>query len=136
MELIHHRILGLVTIIYVIALLFHFIYFAFKKDSVLKTIWWIIYINFVLHTGGIIFRWIDSYRLNIGHAPLSNLYESLIFFSWCICLIIILMKRLIYPIITMFCIIGALFFMAYASLSPGVDKAIQPLIPALQSNWL
>ncbi|HOP85217.1 MAG TPA: c-type cytochrome biogenesis protein CcsB [Syntrophorhabdaceae bacterium] len=137
MELIHHKILGLATIIYVIILLLHFIYFAFKKEVIFKTIWWVIYINFILHTAGIIFRWIDSYRLDIGHAPLSNLYESLIFFSWCICLMIILMKkRLTYPIITMFSIIGALFFIAYASLSPGVDKGIQPLIPALQSNWL
>jgi len=30
----------------------------------------------------------------------------------------------------------ALAFMGYASLSPSVDKTIQPLIPALQSNWL
>lgn len=30
----------------------------------------------------------------------------------------------------------ALFFMGYASISPSIEKHIQPLIPALQSNWL
>lgn len=137
MTLFHHKILGVVTVIYLIILFLHFVYFAYKKETILKAIWLGIYLNFVLHTGGIVFRWIDSYKLNIGHAPLSNLYESLIFFSWCICLIMIMMKkRLMYPIITMLGIVATLFFMAYASLSPGVDKSIQPLIPALQSNWL
>ena len=35
-------------------------------------------------------RWIESYRLGFGHAPLSNMYESLVFFSWCITLIYLL----------------------------------------------
>ena len=28
----------------------------------------------------LVLRWFESYRMGIGHAPLSNLYESLIFF--------------------------------------------------------
>lgn len=137
MGLFHHKILGLVTIIYFIMFFFHFIYFVSKKEGILRTIWWGIYINFGLHTCGIILRWIDSYRLNMGHAPFTNLFESLIFFSWCISLIMLLMKkRLVYPIITMLGVLGALFLMAYASLSPDVDKTIRPLIPALKSNWL
>ena len=35
----------------------------------------------------IILRWVESYQLGIGHAPFSNLYESLIFFSWTITLL-------------------------------------------------
>ena len=75
-----------------------------------------------------------------GHRPrpfLSNFYESLIFFAWCIALILIVMKkRLRLPVISMLATFAALLFMGYASLSPSVDRQIQPLIPALQSNWL
>ncbi len=39
-----------------------------------------------------------------------------------------LMGALVFPIISI--------AMAYASLSPGVQSEITPLIPALQSNWL
>ncbi|MCX7634928.1 MAG: c-type cytochrome biogenesis protein CcsB, partial [Syntrophales bacterium] len=35
-----------------------------------------------LHTVGLIIRWKMSYDLGIGHAPLANFYESLVFFSW------------------------------------------------------
>ena len=45
-------------------------------------------------------------------------------------------KKLKAPIITTFATLVALFFIGYASLSPSVEKGIQPLIPALQSNWL
>ena len=45
------------------------------------------------NTAGMIMRWLESYRLGIGHAPLSNLYESLIFFSWTIALIYLIIER-------------------------------------------
>jgi ABC-type transport system involved in cytochrome c biogenesis permease subunit len=48
----------------------------------------------------------------------------------------LLKKKLSVPIITGFASLIALFCMGYASLSPSVDRKIEPLIPALQSNWL
>jgi ABC-type transport system involved in cytochrome c biogenesis permease subunit len=45
-------------------------------------------------------------------------------------------KRLSYPIITLFTSLISLFLMGYSSISPSVDRNIQPLVPALQSNWL
>ncbi len=47
---------------------------------------------FAFHTAGIGLRWNESYQMGIGHAPLSNLYESLIFFSWCIALALIVVR--------------------------------------------
>ncbi len=82
-------------------------------------------------------RWAHSYRLGIGHIPLSNYYESLIFFSWSVSVLMICMrKRRRYPVVTFISAGMSLALMAYASLSSGVERAIQPLIPALQSNWL
>ena len=42
-----------------------------------------------VHTAAIGLRWVESYQMGIGHAPLSNLYESLIFFGWAIALALI-----------------------------------------------
>ena len=47
---------------------------------------------FALHTASIGLRWIESYQMGVGHAPLSNLYESLIFFAWTIALALIIAR--------------------------------------------
>jgi ABC-type transport system involved in cytochrome c biogenesis permease subunit len=131
------KILGVATLLYVCILFVHLVFFASKKEKVYGAMWVLLYVTFGLHTVGIIARWIESYRMGIGHAPMSNYYESLIFGAWCISLIVILMRRKIKaPLITAACLLGPLFLIAYASLSPSVDKGIQPLMPALQSNWL
>jgi len=88
----------------------------------------------IAQTFALILRWIESYKMGIGHAPLSNLYESLIFFAWAIVLLYLIMEwRIKSRNLGVFVIPFAFFSMAYASLEDGV---IQPLIPALQSNWL
>ena len=46
----------------------------------------IVILVWCVHTAAIGLRWVESYRMGIGHAPLSNLYESLIFFGWSIVL--------------------------------------------------
>jgi cytochrome c-type biogenesis protein CcsB len=97
----------------------------------------ITFIGLAGHTLGLILRWFESYQLGIGHAPMSNLYESLIFFSWTIILLYILVerhtrKRSIGTFVTPL----AFLALAYASFSDNVKSGIQPLIPALQSNWL
>ena len=80
-------------------------------------------------------RWKESYALGIGHAPLSNLYESVVFFAWTIVLIYGLLDlKYRYKVIGAFVMPFALLGMAWGQLS--LDSGIQPLVPALQSNWL
>jgi ABC-type transport system involved in cytochrome c biogenesis permease subunit len=132
-----HKILGFATFMYLFIFFLHVLYFATHKQKVISVIWAAFYATFGLHTAGLVFRWAESYNLGIGHAPLSNFYESLIFYAWCIGFVLVAMKkRLSYPAITMPASLIALVFMGYASLSKSVEKTIQPLIPALQSNWL
>jgi ABC-type transport system involved in cytochrome c biogenesis permease subunit len=134
---INHKVLGIVTLLYLLLFFMHILYFSLKKEKIITLIWVVLYITLGLHTFGLALRWIESYKLNIGHAPLSNFYESLIFYAWCVSFVqIIMKKRLSFPIITMLASLIALFFMGYASISPSIEKHIQPLIPALQSNWL
>lgn len=88
-------------------------------------------------TGAIVLRWIESYQLGYGHAPLSNLYESLVFAAWAIMLIYLVMEyRSKQRILGVFPALFAFLAMAYASFSSSIDSKIQPLVPALKSNWL
>lgn len=89
---------------------------------------------FGIHTAGIGLRWIESYQMGIGHAPLSNLYESLVFFSWTIALALII-SRLKFGLDIIVLLGLPLVFLVMASTSL-LDPSIKPLIPALQSNWL
>ncbi|MCX5812496.1 MAG: cytochrome c biogenesis protein [Proteobacteria bacterium] len=132
-----HKILGVVTLMYLFIFFLHVLYFAVNKQKIISVIWIFLYVTLGLHTAGLTVRWIESYNLGIGHVPLSNFYESLIFYSWCISFLLVVMKkRLSFPSITALASLIALAFMGYASISPSVEKTIQPLIPALQSNWL
>nr|QCI04202.1 cytochrome c biogenesis protein ccs1 [Anotrichium furcellatum] len=81
----------------------------------------------------LLLRW-----MNYRYFPLSNLYESLIFLSWCFTLIqIILEKKNNNKLIGAIIIPMSLFTLAFANLSlPEEMKEAQPLVPALRSNWL
>jgi len=95
------------------------------------------FVGLIAQTFALILRWVESYKLGIGHAPLSNLYESLIFFAWATVLLYLIIEwRIKSRSLGAFVIPFAFLAMAYASFSPHVNSRIQPLIPALQSNWL
>ena len=91
----------------------------------------------VVQTAALALRWVESYRIGAGHAPLTNMYESLVFFAWCTTLLYLYMefrfKARVIGAFVMPCVATA---MAYASFSDRIDDKISPLIPALQSNWL
>ncbi|MGC9975913.1 MAG: c-type cytochrome biogenesis protein CcsB [Syntrophales bacterium] len=90
-----------------------------------------------IQMAGMGLRWWESYQIGYGHAPLSNLYESLVFAAWAIMLIYLVMEyRTKQRSLGVFPAIFAFLAMAYASFSTGVNSKIQPLLPALKSNWL
>lgn len=127
-------ILSVTTFVYGLAAFLYIVSWVFKKEAPGKLALWTAVLGLAGNTAGIILRWIESYRLGIGHAPLSNLYESLVFFSWTILIIYLFVEqkyknRTIGAFVTPL----AFFAMAYASLH---NNSIQPLIPALKSNWL
>jgi cytochrome c-type biogenesis protein CcsB len=130
-------ILSWTTWIYGFAAFLYLLAWIFRKELPGRLATWIIIIGWCFNTVGITLRWIESYRLQIGHAPLSNLYESLIFFAWSIALIYVFIERK-YQNRMIGAFIAPLTFliMAYASLSPHISARIQPLVPALKSNWL
>ncbi len=131
------NLLSIVTFVYGLAAFLYIASWVFKKPLPGRLATWTAILGAVGNAGGMIMRWVESYRLGIGHAPLSNMYESLVFFSWTIVLIyLVIERRYESRIIGAFATPIAFLAMAYASLSPNVSDRIQPLVPALKSNWL
>jgi ABC-type transport system involved in cytochrome c biogenesis permease subunit len=136
--ILHHKILGVVTLLYLLIFFAHVFYFAVRSKKVLALIGVLFYVTFGLHTAGLALRWIESYGAGMGHVPLSNFYESLIFYAWSVCglLIALRIRGLVGPAITVCGALVSLCLMGFASISPSIQKNIEPLVPALQSNWL
>jgi len=130
------EIFSIITFVYGLATVLYVIAWIFKKPLFGKLGTATTIVGALGNLTGIILRWIESYQMGIGHAPLSNLYESLVFFAMTIALIHLYLGYR-YKIQFIGVIASPIPFlaMAYASL-PKIDNAIQPLIPALQSNWL
>ncbi|MBU4259331.1 MAG: c-type cytochrome biogenesis protein CcsB [Proteobacteria bacterium] len=131
------NLLSIVTFIYGLAAILYITAWVFKKTLPGLLATWVAFLGAMGNAAGIIMRWVESYKLGIGHAPLSNMYESLVFFSWAIAVIYLVIERTYKNrIIGAFAMPIVFLSMAYASLSPNINDRIQPLIPALKSNWL
>ncbi len=130
------EIFSIITFVYGFAAILYVFSWIFKKTLPGKLATAATIVGALGNLAGIILRWVESYQMGIGHAPLSNLYESLIFFAMAIALIHLFIGYR-YKIQFIGVVASPIPFlvMAYASL-PKIDNAIQPLIPALQSNWL
>lgn len=130
-------LLSITTFIYGLAAFLYIAFWVFKKPLPGRLATWTTMIGVSGNLAGVIMRWVESYSLGVGHAPLSNLYESLVFFSMTI-IIVYLVIEMKYKnrIIGAFTTPIAFLAMAYASMSPNISDRIQPLLPALKSNWL
>ncbi|MEN8211388.1 MAG: c-type cytochrome biogenesis protein CcsB [Thermodesulfobacteriota bacterium] len=129
--------LSTTTFIYALASIFYIGSFAFKQQFLAKIGFVVLIIGFLDNTLGIILRWIESYQMGYGHAPFSNMYESLVFFSWTVAILYIFVElKYKESIIGVFASPLIFLAIAYASLSPDISSKISPLIPALKSNWL
>ncbi|MBF0209512.1 MAG: c-type cytochrome biogenesis protein CcsB [Desulfamplus sp.] len=130
-------ILSVTTFVYAFASVLYIGSWTFKKEVMAKAGFFILVAGFTGNTMGIILRWIESYKIGYGHAPFSNMYESLVFFSWTIAALYLFVEiKYKERIIGVFATPLAFLSIAYASLSPSISDKITPLIPALKSNWL
>ena len=124
------------TVLYFFAAMLYLLFTVLKKEGLGKIGIIVFTVGWLANVTGFTLRWIESYRMGFGHIPLSNLYESLVFFSIAIGLGYIVLE--IWTNIRMlgFIVVTLAFLsIGYASL-PSVSKEIEPLVPALQSNWL
>jgi cytochrome c-type biogenesis protein CcsB len=131
------EILSYITFVYFVSFMCYLLMMVMGREIFGRVATFVTLAGWVGHTFGMLYRWVESYNLGIGHAPLSNLYESLIFFAWTMILLYALVEwRTKNRSIGVFITPIAFLTMAYASFSPGISSRIQPLVPALKSNWL
>ena len=134
---------------YFAAMVTYIAYLVLRNKTVGLTASAITIFGFVSQSAALVIRWINSYHFwaasnpasgvvesILRAAPLRNLYESLIFFVWSLILIHLLIEfkyknRSLGAFVTPLAALALLFI----DIS-GTSKEIQPLIPALQSNWL
>ncbi|MBW2623081.1 MAG: c-type cytochrome biogenesis protein CcsB [Deltaproteobacteria bacterium] len=127
-------LIGLITLTYVLAALAYLGALVSKKEVFGPAGTLICFLAWLAHTAAIIWRWNESHQLGIGRAPLTNLYESLVFFGWAIAFMYLIMERIYKNRMTgAFILPLVVLVMVYAFTE---SKEIHPLIPALQSNWL
>ncbi len=131
---------GLSTMAYIIAMIIYITYLAFRNKTVGIAATTLTIIGFFSQTLAILLRWKEFYDVSgmgiLRSVPLTNLYESIIFFVWCLILgyLIIEFK---YKNRSFGAFVTPVAGLALAFIDiTGMSKEIHPLIPALQSNWL
>jgi cytochrome c-type biogenesis protein CcsB len=121
----------LAFIIYIFSALFYFAFQFSKKEKYAAMAFAQAVGGLVLHTIALVLRTIES-----GHAPFTNMYESLSFLAWASILAYVIIERFfrIRRAGAYFLLI-VIALMALAS-SPLMPKEATPLVPALHSYWL
>lgn len=91
----------------------------------------------MVHTAAILYRWFKTYELGYGYFPVTDRYESLVFFGWCLALGWLILQRWIPgPVFGVCMQVLAAILTASAGLFVNDSGTIDPLMPALRSNWL
>lgn len=119
--------------VYLIAAFFHIFHMVFKKRVIGNLAFILTVIGWIANTGVLAVRTMET-----GRAPYANLYETLILLAWMVVFGYIAIE-LRYPRLRVVGgVIITLGFLAIgsAAMLPYRYQAIEPLNPALQSNWL
>jgi cytochrome c-type biogenesis protein CcsB len=126
----------LATLAYLIAIVLYISYMAFRKNGIGLAATILTVSGFAVQTVALLLRWWESYRMDIGRVPLSNLYESLVFFTWCTVLIYLCIEFK-YKTRAFGAFVMPVAFLALAFINvTDISTDITPLVPALKSNWL
>ena len=124
------------TLIYLAAMVLYISFLSFKKEGIGLAASVSTHIGLGVQTIALALRWIESYQMGIGRAPLTNLYESLVFFTWCTVLVYLVVEHR-YKTRVFGAFVMPVAFLALAFINvTGINTDISPLVPALKSNWL
>ena len=121
----------LAFVCYTVTMLVYFFSFWKKEGTLIKIGSILLGLGFILQVIGLILR-----SVHARFMPVTNMYESLNFFSCMIVLAYIIVERKFRNrVFGVFVLPVVFLLMAFSSL-PTTPKEIVPLIPALQSQWL
>ncbi|UOF02320.1 cytochrome c biogenesis protein [Bdellovibrio reynosensis] len=121
-------------IFYFLAFIGLLLVWTLRKESLMKGVWVLMALGFILHTYGFGLRMYIMER-----APVSNMYETVVWVSWGT-IVFAAILELIYKfrLILVAGTLVAAFGLVIADFAPAVlDPSLQPLEPVLRSNyWL
>ena len=101
----------------------------FQPKKITTSFFVILAILFALQTFGMGYRWVLS-----GHAPWSNIYETLVYISWSAVFAgVIFFRKSLLALSAAVIIAGIFMFTAHLT---DVDPQITNLVPVLKSYWL
>ncbi|WP_418178832.1 cytochrome c biogenesis protein CcsA [Aliarcobacter lanthieri] len=121
-----YMLLGLVMVVLAFIIIFKP---EFKAQKTTKIIFIILSILFAIQTFGMGYRWYLS-----GHAPWSDIYETLVYISWsAIFAGVIFFRKSLLALGASVIIAGIFMFTAHLT---DVDPQITNLVPVLKSYWL
>ncbi len=124
------------TLAYLAAMVLYIAFLAFRGKNIGLAATVVTAAGFAVQTAALLLRWWESYQMEIGRVPLSNLYESLVFFTWST-VFIYLFVEFRYKTRAFGAFVMPLAFLALAFINvAGINAEITPLVPALKSNWL
>ncbi len=116
---------------YFVTTVFYILYWILKKDWLGQSATALAYISLLSVTMVLVTRAAES-----GHAPFSNLYESMVLFIWALTAGYLIVERK-YRMKALGAMVMGIAFVAVvaASLLPYRFKSVEPLNPALQNKW-
>ena len=127
--------------LYVLATVTYFIHLFSRNDYVGRIATAMVWSGTTMGLVGLLVRWRESYLIgaDIGHIPVSNLYEVFILFA-VITALIYLFYEMRYKTRSMggfalLIISASVAFLLWYHFEKGAHE-IQPLVPALQSYWM
>ena len=120
-------------VLFLTALVYWLEFLFFKNEYLKITAFYGLFLSEILITFELVLRWVSS-----GHFPLSNLYESLLFLIWSILAFSVFLEiQINFYFLQILITPIALFILAFTGfVLPAELQQSQPLVPALQSNWL
>ena len=127
--------------LYVLATVVYFVELFSRNEFVGKVATSMVWSATVMGTVGLLVRWRESYLIShdVGHIPVSNLYEVFILFA-IITALIYLYYEMRYQTrslggFVLLIISASVAFLLWYHFEKGAHQ-IQPLVPALQSYWM
>jgi len=115
--------------IYAVSMILYLVFFIGRKEKPGTIATYILYGGFLAHTVALVIRGIEA-----GRVPLTNQYEFATSFAWGIVLLFIIFeKKFNFKAMGTFVMPIILLVIGYAAMQ---SRDINPLMPALQSNWL
>jgi len=117
------------VISYLVCSGFYIWYLITRNEKVVRLATLVLVLALIAHTFALGLRWYSS-----GHAPMSDLYESLSLFGWGIVLFFLIAQRF-YPVQAAGALVVPTAFLI-TSIAGVFYQGPEPLVPALQSYWL